>query len=120
MYFMVVLPKKYLSLKHRYACLGFETCHNICLMVVRSFFHPLCVHTLSQKSLQSTSLIIIFGLLTLGGNLLHIKITHFNSVASVVITSVVSVTYCLQVFHLHHKCRKFQKHHTSILPMSCL
>jgi hypothetical protein len=45
--------------------------------------------------------------------LLHIKITHFNSVASVVITSVV-------VLHLDYKCCKCHKHHTSILPMSCL
>ena len=33
-YFMVAISKKYLLLKHRYACLGFETCHNICLMLV--------------------------------------------------------------------------------------
>jgi hypothetical protein len=41
------------------------------------------------------------------GNLLHIKITHFNSVTSVVITSVAFG-------------RKCHKHCTSILPMSCV
>ena len=57
MYFMVAIPWKSLSLKHRYACLGFETCHNICLMVVCIFFQVLRIHTLAQKSLQSTSVI---------------------------------------------------------------
>jgi hypothetical protein len=59
-YFMVAIPKKSLSLKHRYTCLGFETCHNICLMVVCRFLWFLCVHTLSRKSLQSTLVIIVF------------------------------------------------------------
>jgi hypothetical protein len=90
-YFMAAIPKTSFSLKHRYACLGFEICHNICLMVVCIFFRFICVHTLSRKSLQSTSVIIVFELHTLGGNLLHLKITHFDSVASVIITSVASV-----------------------------
>ena len=33
----------------------------------------------------------------MGGNLLHFKITHFDSVASVVITSVASVAFWSQV-----------------------
>jgi len=59
-YFMVDIPKKSLSLKHRYACLGFETCHDIYSMVVCIFTQPLCILTLDWKSLQSTSVIIIF------------------------------------------------------------
>jgi hypothetical protein len=41
--------------------------------------------------------------------MLHIKITHFND--------DLLCHYKLQVFHFGHKCRK---HHTVILPMSCL
>jgi hypothetical protein len=52
--------------------------------------------------------------------LLHLKITHFDSVASVVITSVVSVTSCPQVSHLNYKCCKCHKQYTSLFPMSCL
>jgi hypothetical protein len=53
-------------------------------------------------------------------SLLHIKITHFSSVTSVIITSVVSFALCLQVSHLDPKCRKCRKHHTAIFLMSCL
>jgi hypothetical protein len=47
--------------------------------------------------------------------LLHIKNTHFDSVASVVITKVASVAFCSQgrKCHVAHKCRKCQG---SILP----
>jgi hypothetical protein len=50
------------------------------------------------------------------GSVTNIFKMRFNMgiVASVVITSVVSVASCLQVCH---KCRK---HHTAILPMLCL
>jgi hypothetical protein len=51
-----------------------------------------------------------------GIRVLHLKITHFDSVASVFITSVVSVASCPQVSHLDYKCCKC---HKSILP-SCL
>jgi hypothetical protein len=57
---------------------------------------------------------------TITSCVLHIKIAHFNSVTSVIITSVVSVASCLQVSHIDHKCHKCHKHHTYILPMSCL
>ena len=40
---------------------------------------------------------------------LHLKITHFDSVSSDVITSVVSVASCPQVSHLDYKCCKCQK-----------
>jgi hypothetical protein len=58
------------------------------------------------ESLQSIS-VISSCLLTsyFGGNLLHVKITHFDSVASVVITKVASVAF----FSQGHKCRMFLK-----------
>jgi hypothetical protein len=36
-----------LPLKHRYACLGFETCHNVFLMVICNFYQVLRIHTLA-------------------------------------------------------------------------
>jgi hypothetical protein len=46
-YFMAAISCKSLSPKHRYACLGFETCHNIFWMFVCSFYQVLNVHTLA-------------------------------------------------------------------------
>ena len=39
----------------------------------------------------------------MGGNLLHIKNTHFDSVTSVIITKVASVTFCSQVSQVSKK-----------------
>jgi hypothetical protein len=96
-YFMEAIPKKSLSLKHRYAYLGFETCHNICLMVVCIFFHPLCIHTLARKILQSTS-VIMSSNFVLWGEICY---------TSKLLTSIVSQVSSLQVLlvlHIVHKC----------------
>ena len=61
--------------------------------------------------------------LWIGSWVLHIKITHLNSVASVFITSVVSVASCLQVSHLVCKCRILTTSVASvanIILLSCL
>jgi hypothetical protein len=67
-----------------------------------------------------------------GVSVLHIKITHFDSVTSVVITKVTSVAFFSQgrkcrifltrsqVSHVAHKCHKCQEKHTAMMPMSFL
>ena len=100
---MVAIPWNPLSLKHRYVCLGFETYHDICLMVVHSFYQVLWFHTLARKILQSTSA-ISFCLMTshFGGQ----SDTHHNYSFQwwpiVFITSVASVTDIIQSSCLCH------------------
>jgi hypothetical protein len=74
--------------------LGFEICRDICWMFVCSFRQVLRVYTLARMSTKYFSYQFLSSNFILwGGNLLHIKITHFDSVTSVVITSVASVAF---------------------------
>jgi hypothetical protein len=96
-YFMVAIPKKSLSLKHRYAYLGFETCHNICLMVVCIYFSSLSVSIplleKVYKVLQSSS----SSDFALWGAICYTSKSLIAMMASVVVTNIASVAYWSQV-----------------------
>jgi hypothetical protein len=79
--------------------------------------HSRCKYESTKKQCLNWFLKSLVSLLA---KVLHIKITHFNSVASVFITSVVSVASCPQVSHIDHKCCKCHKHHTATFLMLCL
>ena len=106
-YLMVAIPKTFLSLKHRYAYLGFETCHNICLMVVCSFYQVLWVYTLAWTSTKyfshqfASSNFILWGAICYTSKLLTLIVSQVSSLQR------------SQVSHFSHKCRKCQG---SILP----
>ena len=94
---MVTIPWKYLSLKHRYVCLGFETCHSICWMFVCSFCQVLCVYTLAWKSTKHFSYQFLFSNFILWGEIYY---------TSKLLTSIVSQVSSLQrsqVSHFAHK-----------------